>query len=216
MINQFKIKTANNKVWLTSDAHFGHAKEFLFKPRGFSSVEEHDVAVLAIINELVQPDDYLIFAGDFCLNTTLDSFKSYCARISCRNIIFCAGNHNNPWWKFYKELVKEKYGEEIEVYPFRWQNIIFVGESVDMVVDGYSFHISHFPKLIWDKSHHGRAMGCGHSHGSCLKTLPNHEAGKIVDLGWDVFGRPIELEEFKKIMDKKVILKYDHHDRDTN
>lgn len=216
MLQTLKIKTLGKfNVWLTSDTHFGHNKSFLFEPRGFKDIESHDIALLAKINELIQPNDVLLFCGDFSLNTSIEQFKSYCARINCCNIIFVAGNHNSPWWKFYKELVQEKYGESIEVYPFTWNNITFVGESVDVEVDGFNFHLGHFPKLIWDKQHHGRVMGCGHSHGTCKKTLPNNKMGKIVDLGWDVFGRPIDIKEFKKIVDSKEVERQDHHSKET-
>jgi calcineurin-like phosphoesterase family protein len=215
MIAPLKIKRSNNQVYLTSDLHLGHAKEFLFGPRGYKNAQEHDEAVIAKINEIVKPEDYLLFCGDFCLNTDLSAFKNYCHRILCQNIIFIFGNHNNPSLSFYKELVRERYNEDIEVYPYRWNNIVFVGESLDVEVDKYTFHLSHFPKLIWDKSHHNRAHGCGHSHGSCSKTLPDNKLGKILDLGWDVFGRPISVDEFRAIMDKKSVEKHDHHNKET-
>ncbi len=216
MLRPLKIKAGGRfKVWLTSDTHFGHNKPWIFQERGYESVEQHDLALLFKMNELIQPDDFLLFCGDFCLNTTLDQFKSYCARINCQNIVMIAGNHNSPWWGFYKQLIIDAYGEEVEVYPFRWNNIVFVGESLDVEVDGFGFHLSHFPKFIWDKQHHGRGMGCGHSHSSCDKTLPDNKKAKIVDLGWDVFGRPIEVSEFKRIIDRKEIEINDHHNHTT-
>ena len=33
-------------IYFTSDTHFCHDKEFLYKPRGFSSIEEHDKTVV--------------------------------------------------------------------------------------------------------------------------------------------------------------------------
>jgi calcineurin-like phosphoesterase family protein len=216
MLKTFKLKTHGQfNVWLTSDTHFGHAKPWIVEKRGFNSVEAHDVAIINKLNELVQPNDYLFFCGDFCLNSTLDQFKSYCARINCGNIVFIAGNHNNPWWKFYKELISNQYGEDIEVYPFRWNNLIFVGESLDVEVDNFSFHLSHFPKLIWEKQHHGKGMGCGHSHSSCPKTLPDNKMGKIVDLGWDVWNAPVSLNEFKRVIKSKEINLEDHHNKNT-
>ena len=217
MISTFKIKTQNNqiKVWLGSDFHLGHIclgwENPLWKSRGYNSVEDHDSGIINKINKSVNPDDYLLFCGDFCLNTSLEQFQSYCRRINCRNLVFVAGNHNNPWWKFYKDLVFNKYKEEIEVYPFRWENIIFVGESVDVQVDKFTFHLSHFPKLIWDKQQHERGHGSGHSHGSCKWTPPETKENKIVDLGWDVWHDVVSLEEFIRTLNKKVVVKHDHH-----
>ena len=45
------------RIWVTSDLHIGHNKEFVYKERGFQSIEEHDSALLSNWNELVSPDD---------------------------------------------------------------------------------------------------------------------------------------------------------------
>lgn len=34
------------KIWFTSDLHFGHNKSFLYEPRGFNSIEEHDATII--------------------------------------------------------------------------------------------------------------------------------------------------------------------------
>ena len=33
-------------IYLTSDTHFCHNKDFLYEPRGFQSIEEHDEAIV--------------------------------------------------------------------------------------------------------------------------------------------------------------------------
>ena len=55
------------EVWLSSDLHLGHQKEFLYVPRGFSSIEEHDEAIIDNINEVVAPEDTLYLLGDLML-----------------------------------------------------------------------------------------------------------------------------------------------------
>ena len=42
-----------NKIWFTSDPHFGHQKEFLWGPRGFNSSLEHDEAIIQNWNSVV-------------------------------------------------------------------------------------------------------------------------------------------------------------------
>ena len=34
-----------SKVWITSDLHIGHNREFVYEYRGFASCEEHDAAL---------------------------------------------------------------------------------------------------------------------------------------------------------------------------
>ena len=37
-------------VYITSDLHFGHNRNFIYESRGFSSIEEHDKIPYNIIN----------------------------------------------------------------------------------------------------------------------------------------------------------------------
>ena len=45
------------RIFVFSDAHFGHDREFLWGPRGFKSSIEHDEATIANWNSVVGPDD---------------------------------------------------------------------------------------------------------------------------------------------------------------
>ena len=57
-------------IWFCSDWHFCHNKPFLYEPRGFTDIEQHDKAVVLRHNELVAPDDDVYVLGDCCLNDT--------------------------------------------------------------------------------------------------------------------------------------------------
>ena len=46
-----------DKIWFTSDMHFGHQKSFLWEPRGFNSSEEHDKQIIKNWNSVVGNDD---------------------------------------------------------------------------------------------------------------------------------------------------------------
>ena len=48
---------ADTKTFFTSDLHFGHNKDFLYKPRGFDNIEEHDDTVIENWNSVVSKDD---------------------------------------------------------------------------------------------------------------------------------------------------------------
>ena len=54
-------------IWFSSDWHIGHDKDFLYIPRGFSSIEEHDKEVLKRCNEVVTEDDELWILGDLAM-----------------------------------------------------------------------------------------------------------------------------------------------------
>ena len=54
-------------IWIISDTHFNHNKEFLYSPRGFNSVEEMNHAIVTLWNECVNDDDIVYHLGDVCL-----------------------------------------------------------------------------------------------------------------------------------------------------
>lgn len=51
-------------IYLSSDTHFGHVKDFLWRPRGFSSVEEMNEGIIERWNLIVEPDDDVYLLGD--------------------------------------------------------------------------------------------------------------------------------------------------------
>ena len=56
-----------SKIWLTSDLHFLHNREFIFGPRGFKNIEEMNSEIVRRHNELVAPDDDVYILGDLSL-----------------------------------------------------------------------------------------------------------------------------------------------------
>lgn len=52
------------KIWLTSDWHIGHNKDFIFEPRGFKTVDEMNSEILKRYNEVVSPEDIVYILGD--------------------------------------------------------------------------------------------------------------------------------------------------------
>ena len=55
-------------IYFTSDTHFCHNKEFLYKPRGFSNIEEHDKKIIENWNNIIEKDDIIYHLGDVMLN----------------------------------------------------------------------------------------------------------------------------------------------------
>lgn len=54
-------------IWLTSDLHLFHNKEFVYKSRGFETVEEMNKKIISNINSMCGLDDDLYILGDLML-----------------------------------------------------------------------------------------------------------------------------------------------------
>ena len=81
-----------SNIWLTSDFHFGHDREFVWKARGYSSVEEMNEIQIEKFNSLVQPDDIIYILGDLMLGNNDEGIK--CLKRLNGNKYFVRGNHD--------------------------------------------------------------------------------------------------------------------------
>jgi calcineurin-like phosphoesterase family protein len=210
------IETPESKVWFTSDWHYNHDRDFLWAKRGYASVQAHNVDLIRSINALVGPDDIIFNLGDLTLNCTLEQFEALIAQIVCRNIYLMAGNHPNPHFKsIYKPMVQKLLGDaytpESEVYPLRYKNIVYINQEQEITVNRQKIVLSHYPHIVWNHSSKGAWMLCGHSHSDCEMTNSRNTFGKILDVGFDEFKRPLSFNEIRVIMDKKPTQKVDHH-----
>jgi calcineurin-like phosphoesterase family protein len=211
----------DHKVFFTSDSHFNHKQKFIYEARGYKSVEEHNDALIAKINELVRPQDTLIHLGDFCLNITPPEFNEILARINCNNILYIWGNHNSCIRRYYEDAVRghldmvrfngEDSNEGISVYPYTVGKLTFLGYYKEIIVNGHMIVIHHFPHLIWNQMQKSAWQLSGHSHYTNPTTQIENVNNKILDVGWDGHCKPLSFPEIQKIMMNKNHVKRDSH-----
>ena len=53
-----------SNIWLISDTHLNHDKEFVWKARGFDSVWDMNNAIIERWNEVIKYDDVVYHLGD--------------------------------------------------------------------------------------------------------------------------------------------------------
>jgi calcineurin-like phosphoesterase family protein len=164
-----------------SDYHFQHNKDFIYKSRGFNSIEEHDEFIIKSHNETVTEKDTTFFLGDF-------SFKKIEQFITKMNgkFICILGNHDHELIKYYNSDKNYK--------------IIKIDKYIEHKVDNEIIFLCHFPMIVWNNSHRNNYMAHGHIHG--ITNFP----GKIMNVTVDAIGpRPINeielLNKFRKLPD---------------
>ena len=105
-------------IWFTSDTHwhFGHNKKFLWEPRGFNSIEEHDRKIIENWNSVVKPEDEIYLLGDVMLNDNEHGLEC----INCLNgkIHIILGNHDGDskieLYRKCKNIVSIEYATKIK------------------------------------------------------------------------------------------------------
>ena len=96
-----EIQPRAAKIWVTSDLHLGHDREFIWRPRGFQSCAEMNEKILANLNEFVQTQDDLWILGDLTLGD-LEKAKPLLARIP-GHVHVVLGNHDTERRRAYYE-----------------------------------------------------------------------------------------------------------------
>ena len=150
-----KIDTGNaGKIFITSDLHFCHDREFIWGPRGFKSVDEMNNAIVQNWNSAVAPYDHVIVLGDLMLNN--DEKGLYLLKQLRGTIHVIRGNHDSD-----NRVIKycNCYNVNNTTVPY----------ADTLEYDGYKFYLSHYPTLTAngdaDKPLKRQTINlCGHLH----------------------------------------------------
>lgn len=193
--------TGNEKVFFISDTHFGHDKDFVRVARGFSNIREHDEAIIKSWNSVVSSEDVVFHLGDFTVGAGANSVQF------TKEIIWRLNGEIHYLWGNHNAGIKD-----VEFDNLKYKNkLIFHGMTDVIRIGKQVIVLGHYAQRIWFESDRGSWNLCGHSHGNDKESLPNYLGAKRLDVGWDVFRRPMSFEELKPIMDKKQIITIDHH-----
>ena len=84
----------SGKIFVTSDLHFGHDREFVWKVRGFNSVMEMNEEYVKRWNRLVTNEDDVYVLGDLMLGNNNVGIH-YLNQLN-GNIHVVLGNHDTP------------------------------------------------------------------------------------------------------------------------
>ena len=220
-MQRFKtFRSKYDKILVCSDTHYGHNRDFLYEPRGFTSPEEHNEWIDAQIEEHLTSDSLLIHLGDWGLSIGPQRIRDFMLRIPCETLTVW-GNHNSGVLQLYNQQLPEGF-EKCEIYPLRiTPNITMMGYEFVLSVDRDNFHCRHMAPLIWDhmNKEDGRLRKAlvGHSHGNLEGARPDDTGlGKMLDCGVENAKKYngtafFSIDEICEIMEKKPLSSVDHH-----
>ena len=139
-------------IYFTSDTHFGHDKDFLWSPRGYNNIYEHDKDIIKKWNNIVSYDDEVYHLGDVMLGD--NDYGLSCIKQLNGKLHIIRGNHDS--------------NTRIELYKNCF-NVVEVTEGKYFKWNKYNFYLSHYPTLTSnhdaDKPLKARTISlCGHSH----------------------------------------------------
>lgn len=118
-------------IYITSDLHFCHDREFIYADRGFDSIQEHDETAVKIWNGIIGDDDEVYLLGDVMLMDT-EKGMEYLKQLNGK-IHVIIGNHDS--------------GDKIKRY-LEMDNIVEVVAAAYLKVGKVKFLLSHYPTII--------------------------------------------------------------------
>ena len=120
-------------IWLTSDLHLCHDREFVYKPRGFKTVDEMNEVLINNINEYVSDQDTLYILGDLGLGQDTDKILEYLNKIKCKEIYIIRGNHDTD--------------NRLSAYRESFVNLAGIYDAKYLRFGKYHFYLSHYPTM---------------------------------------------------------------------
>ena len=118
------------KIFLTSDLHLNHDRQFIWGPRGFNSIWEMNDAIINNWNSLVSMEDDIYVLGDLMLGNNeagIALIKQLKGQIH-----IVRGNHDTD--------------TRMECYN-QCYNIIEITEGQYLKYNGYHFYLCHYPAM---------------------------------------------------------------------
>lgn len=170
------INLNKRNVWFTSDYHLFHSNIIKYCNRPYSNCFSMNKDIIDTINKKVNQDDLLFNLGDIGFNS-VKYITDELSKINCDQI-FVSGNHDR------KSLINAL----IEKY------IVFEKQTILNVYFNdihYKVHLAHNPDDIQYNNDENNIFLYGHLH---EKEVANRRYNQM-NVGWDRFGRPIELKE---------------------
>lgn len=136
-------------IYLTSDLHLLHDKSFIWQPRGFKSIEEHDETIIANWNRIINDDDDVYILGDLILGDNDEGIEKLKRLKGKLHIIY--GNHCT-------DTRKNRYSELPNLVEASYATMLRYGK--------WNFYLSHYPTIVGGIHNTKDKLWnlCGHSH----------------------------------------------------
>lgn len=218
-MKKLSFNSKDQRIWFVADLHLGHAKDFILGPRGYTNVDEALAHQWLMLTETINPTDIVFNLGDAVIGAGGRSVE-YAKRVvhlPCKQQYYLWGNHNAGMQQLYDDCRRDfgaRYGlsllaDDIEVYPLQYPGspFIFVGDRVEVSIDGHPNVLDHYPIASWNHL----SKGGYNIHGHCHRNLKEDRSLKRLDVGWEWLKRPVEWNEIVRELAPRKAVAPDHH-----
>ena len=184
-------------IYFTSDLHFYHKNIIKYSPsfRSYENAEEMNEKLIEIWNSIVTPEDTVYNLGDLSMAANTKKVIEVAKRLNGKHFLIL-GNHDHSIKKDKEKLIAmtkddgNKMFEDIRDYKL-------------LTFPGLQIALSHYPMAGWEGQQHGAVMLHGHLHDYITNVK-----GKILNVGFDLHGRLLSLEDVVDFTKSLPVLPY--------
>jgi calcineurin-like phosphoesterase family protein len=183
-------------IFFTSDTHHHHKNILKYCNRPFSSIEEHDAALIDNWNKKVKRGDLVYHLGDFGFAPYQDIKRIFESLSGTVRLL--KGNHDR-WIKYTRNDMPK--------------NLEWIRDYYELNMNDQKYVLFHYPIGSWNKAHYGSIHLHAHCHRTYAYSHPNNlECGKIIDVGVDCHNyTPVPMEEINRIAAGLAFRQVDNH-----
>lgn len=190
-------------IYFTSDLHFYHRNIMKYSPafRDFKDIDEMNEALIAYWNSIVTPEDSVYNLGDISMSANTQKIIKVAKRLNGKHFLIL-GNHDHSIKSDKEKLMAmtkddgNKLFEDIRDYKL-------------LALPGVQIALSHYPMAGWEGQQHGSIMLHGHLHDYISEVK-----GKILNVGFDLHGKLLSLDEVLEFVKDLPTLPYRKEDNE--
>lgn len=166
-------------IFFTSDLHLNHNNILKYEQRPYHNVDEMNKDYINKWNAKVSPEDTVYVLGDFCFTKRTSDTEEFLSKLNGHKILI-KGNHDHS------SVYKAKGWDRIYDY-------------YELEIDNTLVCLFHYPIAVWNCKHHDSIHLFGHIHSNKADHHPmTYDLGRAYNVGVDIFGEPVTLEEILK------------------
>lgn len=174
---------SQSKIFLTSDLHFCHNKEFIWKARGYNCVADMNEGLVHRWNYIVTENDIVYFLGDFFLEHT-DLGLTFLHCLHFKELYWVLGNHDTT--------------KKVDAVINEFKNIHICGTSTLLKHHKKHLLLSHYPTLTanYDDKEFNKHVINFHGHTHQQKNFLDDSNPFMYHVGVDSHnGYPVNIDD---------------------
>lgn len=176
-------------IYFTSDFHFCHDREFIYKRRGFKSLNEMEETIIERYNSVVDDCDTVYILGDVITGNIEKGIELFNRLKGIKKVIW--GNHDT-------------YEKQMALFI---EGHIEVGNYADMIEwERMQFYLSHYPTMVNEIGEFHSIFQTISLYGHTHQTISNfyEDRPNMYHVGIDSHNfYPVSAQQIKEDIEKK-------------